>query len=166
MHLPHDPMVSDFSYLSFLSLSLVSIPTIPLPRPNPKKRSITRDSAAPAEQPAPRKRRFWNFVIDTGGYSFSRILRRRTREFDEEVDRLKPKGERPNLGRSMCFPPSGEVPLSPSPPRKSRGSTRPRLRNRRVKIESPRRGEDQFFGSGENSRAANFTATARGREFR
>lgn len=34
MHLPHDPMVSDFFYLSlFLFLSLVSIPDYPLAEP-------------------------------------------------------------------------------------------------------------------------------------
>lgn len=91
MHLPHDPMVSDFFYLSLSFSSFLSFlsPTIPLP--NPKKRSITRDSAVGSYGAAVARRRLWNLVIDTGIFLLSRILCRRTREFDEEVDRLKPK---------------------------------------------------------------------------
>lgn len=55
MHLPHDPMVSDFpstsltfsfSLLSTFSFLTLSIPTTFQSRSNPRKRSITHDSAA------------------------------------------------------------------------------------------------------------------------
>lgn len=101
MHLPHDPMVSDFSSIS-LSLSLLStfssfltpsIPTTFYSRSNPKKRSITRDSAAGS---------FGVAVVKTTPLKLlnrheeifllpENSLCRWTCESDQEVDRLKPK---------------------------------------------------------------------------